>query len=100
MRAVPRITYKYARHMPPQIAEADETAARAGSVNTSRLRDRKLFGSNTDGEGFLRGIRSEFSVDVRDLRVMILGVGGGTGRAIAWQSALENSERLDLVNRT
>src|SRR5262249_37799585 len=56
--------------------------------------------SNTDGEGFLRAIRSEFSMDLRDLRVMIIGAGGGTGRAIAWQCALENCERLVLVNRT
>jgi shikimate dehydrogenase len=83
-----------------QIDEADETATRAGSVNTIRIRDKKLIGSNTDGEGFLRAIRSEFSVDVRDLRVMIIGAGGGTGHAIAWQCALENCERLVLVNRT
>ncbi len=67
-----------------QVDEADESATR----------------SNTDGEGFLRAIRREFSVDVRDLRVLILGAGGGTGRAIAWQCALENCERLVLVNRT
>jgi shikimate dehydrogenase len=83
-----------------QIDEADESATRAGAVNTIRVRDRKLIGSNTDGEGFLRAIRGEFSVDVRDLRVMIIGAGGGTGRAIAWQCALENCERLVLVNRT
>jgi shikimate dehydrogenase len=83
-----------------QIDEADEFASRAGSVNTIRLREKKLVGSNTDGEGFLRTIRAEFSVDVRDLRVMIIGGGGGTGRAIAWQCALENCERLVLVNRT
>jgi shikimate dehydrogenase len=83
-----------------QIDEADESATCAGAVNTVRLRDKKLIGSNTDGEGFLRAIRSEFSVDLRDLRVMILGAGGGTGRAIAWQCALENCERLVLVNRT
>jgi shikimate 5-dehydrogenase len=83
-----------------QIDEADESASRAGSVNTIRLRDKKLIGSNTDGEGFLRAIRAEFSVDVRDLRVMIIGSGGGTGGAIAWQCALENCERLVLVNRT
>jgi shikimate dehydrogenase len=82
------------------VDHAEESASRAGAVNTIRLRDRKLFGSNTDGEGFLRAIRAEFSVDVRDLRVMILGAGGGTGRAIAWQCALENCERLVLVNRT
>jgi shikimate dehydrogenase len=83
-----------------QIDEADESASRVGAVNTIRVRDRKLVGSNTDGEGFLRAIRTEFSVDVRDLRVMIIGAGGGTGGAIAWQCALENCERLVLVNRT
>jgi shikimate dehydrogenase len=83
-----------------QIDEADDSARRAGVVNTISLRDKKLAGSNTDGEGFLRAIRSEFSVDLRDLRVLIIGAGGGTGRAIAWQCALENCERLVLVNRT
>ena len=83
-----------------QIDEADEFASRVGAVNTIRVRDKKLVGSNTDGEGFLRAIRSEFSVDLRDLRVMIIGAGGGTGCAIAWQCALENCERLVLVNRT
>jgi shikimate dehydrogenase len=83
-----------------QIDEADESATRIGAVNTIRARDEKLIGSNTDGEGFLRAIRNEFSIDLRDLRVMIIGAGGGTGRAIAWQCALENCERLVLVNRT
>jgi shikimate dehydrogenase len=83
-----------------QTDEAEESASRAGSVNTIRLRDKKLVASNTDGEGFLRAIRTEFSVDVRDLRVMIIGAGGGTGHAIAWQCSLENCERLVLVNRT
>ena len=83
-----------------QIDEADEFASRVGALNTIRVWDKKLIGSNTDGEGFLRAIRSEFSVDLRDLRVMIIGAGGGTGRAIAWECALENCERLVLVNRT
>ena len=83
-----------------QIDEPDESATRAGAINTIRVRDEKLIGSTTDGEGFLRAIRTEFSIDLRDLRVMIIGAGGGTGRAIAWQCALENCERLVLVNRT
>jgi len=83
-----------------QIDEADESATRAGAVNTIRVRDGKLIGSNTDGEGFLRSIRTQFSIDLRDLRVMIIGAGGGTGHAVAWQCALENCERLVLVNRT
>jgi shikimate dehydrogenase len=83
-----------------QIDEPDESASRVGAVNTIRVQDKKLIGSNTDGEGFLRAVRNEFSVDVRDLRVMLIGAGGGTGHAIAWQCALENCERLVLVNRT
>ena len=83
-----------------QVGETDESAARPQAVNTIRVRDEKLIGSNTDGEGFLRAIRTEFSIDLRDLRVMIIGAGGGTGRAIAWQCALESCERLVLVNRT
>jgi shikimate dehydrogenase len=83
-----------------QIDEADESAARCGAVNTIRIHDKKLIGSNTDGEGFSRAIRTEFSIDLRDLRVLIIGAGGGTGRAIAWQCALDNCERLVLVNRT
>ena len=83
-----------------QIDAADDSASRCGSVNTVQVLHRKLVGSNTDAEGFSRAIRSEFSIDLRDLRVMILGAGGGTGQAIAWQCALENCERLVLVNRT
>jgi shikimate dehydrogenase len=92
------VPHKIAAFM--QIDERDESATRAGAVNTVRVRDEKLIGSNTDGEGFLRAIRTEFSIDLRDLRVMIIGAGGGTGHAIAWQCALENCERLILVNRT
>jgi shikimate dehydrogenase len=83
-----------------QIDVTDESANRCGAVNTLRLHENKLIGSNTDAEGFSRAVRSEFSIDLRDLRVMILGAAGGTGHAIAWQCALENCERLVLVNRT
>src|SRR4029077_20412743 len=92
------VPHKIAAFM--QIDEGDESAIRAGAINTIRVRDEKLIGSTPDGEGFLRAIRTEFSIDLRDLRVMIIGAGGGTGRAIAWQCALENCERLVLVNRT
>jgi shikimate dehydrogenase len=92
------VPHKVAAFM--HIDEADQSATRAGAANTIRVHDEKLIGSNTDGEGFLRAIRTEFSIDLRDLRVMIIGAGGGTGRAIAWQCALENCERLLLANRT
>jgi shikimate dehydrogenase len=83
-----------------QIDAADASASLCGAVNTVCLHDKKFVGWNTDAEGFARAIRSEFSIDLRDLRIMVLGAGGGTGHAIACQCALENCERLVLVNRT
>ncbi|MEO5722001.1 MAG: shikimate dehydrogenase [Chthoniobacterales bacterium] len=82
------------------VDEMDDFARRVGAINTIAVRDGKLHGANTDGPGFARAIRSEFSVDLRDLRVLLLGAGGGAGRAIAFQCAAEGCERLVLVNRT
>jgi shikimate dehydrogenase len=79
--------------------EIDDNARRIGAINTVRVDSAKLCGHNTDGKGFTRAVRQEFAVDLRDLRVMILG-GGGVARAIALQCARENCERLVIANRT
>jgi len=79
--------------------ELDDNARRVGAVNTIKLENAKLRGYNTDGKGFARAIRQEFAVDLRDLRVMILGT-GGAARGIAMQCAKENCERLVIANRT
>src|SRR5204863_9344651 len=78
---------------------ADENVRRIGAVNVIQVESGKLHGFNTDGRGFARAIREVFSVDLRDLRVMILGA-GGAARAIALQCAKENSERLVIANRS
>ena len=80
------------------VDEADETARQSGAVNTIKIDDGKLRGFNTDGKGFSRAIREEFSVDLRDLRILVLGA-GGAARAIAWQCAKEKCERLVIANR-
>lgn len=78
----------------------DEAARKVGSVNTILVEGGKLAGFSTDGPGLVRAIRVDFGVDLRDLRVMVLGAGGGAGRAVAMQCGLEGCERLVLVNRT
>ncbi|MFK5923735.1 MAG: shikimate dehydrogenase [Verrucomicrobiota bacterium] len=80
--------------------DIDETARRIGAVNTVLVEDQKLIGFNSDGPGFSRAIREEFSVDLRDLRILIIGAGGGAGRAVAVQAAMDHCERLVLANRT
>ncbi len=91
--------------MPHKIAaftlvdELDENAKRIGAVNTVLVQKKRLIGFNTDGLGFSQAIREVFSVDLRDLGVLLLGA-GGAGRAIAMQCARENCERLVIANRT
>jgi shikimate dehydrogenase len=80
------------------VEEVDDGAREVGAINTIKCEAGRLRGFNTDGGGFARAIREEFAVDLRDLRVLLLGA-GGAARAIAWQCAKENCERLVVANR-
>jgi len=70
-----------------------------GAVNTIRRDGDKLIGENTDGKGFLRGLREEARVDPKGKRVTILGA-GGAARAIAVELALAGASELLVVNRS
>lgn len=79
----------------------DPAAKAIGAVNTILFsKSGETLGFNTDGPGFVRAIREEFSVDLRDLRIMIVGAGGGAGQALATQCAREGCQQLILVNRS
>lgn len=84
----------------PLCTELDDTARQLGAVNTLLFDGTRIVGFNTDGPGLVRAIREVFGFDLRDLRVMILGAGGGAGSAAALQCALEQCPRLVLANRT
>lgn len=92
------IPHKSAIH--ERVDEMTETAARIGAVNTVLIEGTRLVGHNTDAPGLRLAVREAFSMDLADLRVMIVGAGGGAGRAAAVQCALDRCERLVLVNRT
>jgi len=77
----------------------DDDVKRIGAANVIKIEAGKLRGFNTDGRGFSRAVREEFSVDLRDMRVLVLGA-GGAARAIARQCAKENCERLVIANGT
>ena len=85
----------------PLLASLDPHAATLGAVNTVRVEPGgSLCGFNTDGPGFARAVAAELRLDLKGARVLILGAGGGAGRALATQCAVAGCARLVLVNRT
>lgn len=80
--------------------EVDAPARLLGAVNTLLFDGEHITGFNTDGPGLVRAIREAFGMDLRDLRIMVIGAGGGAGSAAALQCALEKCPRLVLANRT
>jgi shikimate dehydrogenase len=70
-----------------------------GAVNTVVRRDGRLIGENTDGKGFLRGLRQDAGCDPNGKRVALLGA-GGAARAIAAELLLAGAADLLVLNRT
>lgn len=81
------------------VDEASAFAQQVGAINTIRFAEGKLFGANTDGLGFERGVRESFDVELRTLRVLVLGAGGGAGQAVAAQCAVAGCPAVALANR-
>jgi shikimate dehydrogenase len=75
----------------------DETAERAGAVNTLTFDDGKITGANTDGWGFLANLRAH-GVDPKAGPALLLGAGGGA-RAIA-AALLSEGVNVTIANRT
>jgi shikimate dehydrogenase len=83
----------------PLLDEISPDAALIGAVNTVRRRGERLIGENTDGKGFLRGLREEAGLDPQGRRFAVLGA-GGAARAIAVELALAGAGEIILLNRT
>ena len=79
--------------------EVSPDATMIGAVNTVRREGDRLIGENTDGKGFLRGVREEAKVDPKGKRVVILGA-GGAARAIAVELALTGAREMTVYNRS
>ena len=77
-----------------------DAALLLGAVNAISFEAERTRGFNTDGPGFVRAIAEEFGVALAELKVVILGAGGGAGQALAAQCAIQGVEDLTIVNRT
>jgi len=77
----------------------EESARRAGAVNTLAFREGRIIGSNTDGFGFLESVREQApGWQASNGPAVLLGA-GGAARAIAAALLDAGCPRLTLVNR-
>ena len=83
----------------PLLDELDPLVQRVGAVNTILNRDGKLFGYNTDVEGFLRALREDGGFEPRGARVAIAGA-GGAARAVVIALADAGAAYIVILNRT
>lgn len=79
--------------------ELDDSAAAAGAVNTVINRSGRLVGYNTDGDGLIRSIASDFQFDVRGARIALIGA-GGAARGAAAALCRAGAARIVIANRT
>ncbi len=77
--------------------EVAESAALIGAVNCVVIRDGRLIGENTDGQGFLTSLRT--TVDPKGQTVLVLGA-GGAARATAVELGLAGARTVLIANRS
>jgi len=81
------------------VDQLSDDAALLGAVNCISNANGILTGHNTDGEGFVRSLRSGHEFDPAGRRCVILGA-GGAARSIILALARHGAEEIVVVNRT
>jgi shikimate dehydrogenase len=82
------------------VDETDTLASRLGAVNTIYIKDCRLIGTNTDGEGFLNSLSAAYpKVDLAGLLVVILGA-GGSARAVIGALLDAGVREVAVANRS
>jgi shikimate dehydrogenase len=81
------------------VDETDAIAARLCAVNTIYLRNGRLFGTNTDGEGFVANLIAKCpDAGISGNTVAMLGA-GGSAKAIAAALLDAGASRVIIINR-
>jgi shikimate dehydrogenase len=93
------VTVPYKQEIMKFTDENSEESLVMGAVNTVKIVEGKLYGYNTDGEGFLKAFQEEMQEGFENKRVVILGA-GGTARSIAFKLGTQKIKNLSILNRT
>lgn len=92
------VTIPYKEKVLPYLHDIDERAKRIGAVNTIVNRHGKLYGYNTDYDGFIYTLR-QHKIDASNKKVIVLG-SGGASKAIIAVLQDEHAKEIVVVNRT
>ncbi|MEG1606025.1 MAG: shikimate dehydrogenase, partial [Clostridia bacterium] len=79
------------------VDEVSQEVALIGATNTVVNKNGRLVAYNTDGKGFVEGIRKR-GVDLAGKHIVLLGA-GGAARAICVECALAGAGEIILINR-
>jgi shikimate dehydrogenase len=77
--------------------QVDDVGRIIGAVNSIRVEDGKLLGSNTDPYGFLMALK-EANIQPEGMQVLVLGA-GGAARAVVFALGQAGARSIFVVNR-
>ncbi len=81
------------------VDECSDVARRLGAVNCIVNRDGRLFGTNTDGEGFVASLARGADFTPAGRRCLVIGA-GGAARAVILALAQAGASEVAVLNRT
>ena len=93
------VTVPHKEAVLPLLDHVDEWALQAGAVNTIVNRGGSLYGYNTDGMGFIKGLRHNAPFELQNKTVLIIGA-GGSARGVVRALANESVGNIIIANRT
>lgn len=91
------VTMPHKKAVIPFMDELDERGARCKAVNTIAIRNGRFVGTNTDGIGFVRGLREQAQYDPASKSCVLFG-SGGAGRGISFALLEAGIAHIDLVD--
>ncbi len=90
------VSMPYKNSIIPLLDEVSQASRLCGSVNTVINRDGKLYGTVTDGTGYMMSLKDR-GFDIIGKKITILGC-GGAATAISIQAALDGVKEISIFN--
>lgn len=92
------VTIPHKENIIPYLDEIDEQSKTVGAVNTVKIHDNKWIGYNTDGIGYVEGLKTVYP-DLSNAYILIIGAGGAS-KGITNELMKHVNPKITVANRT